>query len=158
MALLKFEVENLQGMIQHRMKAEEEQKRQIGVLVGENRQMYNRIDEQKLRIGALLQEQSNFSQATLNLKTRLEHMEGKFQEKAREFDELNTNHRIMKDKLSSVEDDLQLSSERNKLLQSDIDNFIVNVRAMKKAKGDIEDDLNELRKQNKTMLEIIQGN
>lgn len=71
MALLKFEVENLQGMIQHRMKAEEEQKRQIGVLVGENRQMYNRIDEQKLRIGALLQEQSNFSQATLNLKTRL---------------------------------------------------------------------------------------
>lgn len=85
-------------------------------------------------------------------------MEGKFQEKAREFDELNTTHRIMKDKLSSVEDDLQLSSERNKLLQSDIDNFIVNVRAMKKAKGDIEDDLNELRKQNKTMLEIIQGN
>lgn len=120
--------------------------------------MYNRIDEQKLRIGSLLQEQSNFSQSSLNLKTRLEHIQAKLEEKTKEHDELAMVHRSMKDKLAGVEDELQLSSEKNKMLQSDIDNFIVNIRAMKKAKGDIEDDLNELRKQNKTMLEIIQGN
>lgn len=104
--------------------------------------MYNKIDEQKLRIRVLMQEESNFSQSTLNLKTRLENMESKFQEKAREHDELVSIHNIIQDKLSAAENELELSSEKNRLLQSDIDNFIVSIRAMKKAKGDIEDDLN----------------
>jgi hypothetical protein len=71
--------------------------------VGENREMYKKMEDQKYRIDELLKEQYNFELSSLNLKTRQEMMSNKFLTKAKEFDELTSLHQIIKEKLATCE-------------------------------------------------------